>query len=585
LNITPSYNSIARTATVAAVFSAVVGIVLVVGFLNWRTGLPLDEPQYLALKKQLAASGDRPAVQQQLREVDVQLRQKYFRQQALVGRGAYLLAGGVAASVLLWQWAFTVRRRMPQPRTAPVSDRQVRQNRQAQWACVAVVVALASIICGWVVSSPSVLAGRFDELEFDADARQLPSESPPTLAPVHGKPLPTAEQLAANWHRFRGLHGAGISAFTDVPQRWNGATGEGVLWKSAIPLPGASSPIVWEKRVFLTGANEEQREVYCFDADAGKLLWQRPVDASGGAAGELRIDSAFGFAASTPTTDGQRVYAMFANGDVAAFDFVGQEVWSFSLGVPDNSYGHATSLAIWKDLLIIQMDQGSEGKSRLLAIRGSTGETVWQIEREVAATWSTPIVVEFEEEARIITCADPWVITYAPEDGSEFWRAKCLSGDVAPSPVYADGVVYVANDLAVVAAIRDGGQGDVTESHILWSADVGLPDISSPLVADQYLLLVASYGELVCYDRQQGGEEPLWEEFLDDTVFASPSLVAGNVYLMGEQGKGWVVRAGAAGVEQIAENDLGEPCVSSPAFQPGRIYLRGKDHLFCVGQE
>ena len=168
---------------------------------------------------------------------------------------------------------------------------------------------------------------------------------------------------------------------------------------------------------------------------------------------------------------------------------------------------------------------------------------------------------------------------------SDLWRVKCLRGDVCPSPVYAAGVLYVANDSAVAAAIRDGGRGDVTDSHLLWTADIGLPDICSPLVSDQHLLLIASYGALVCYDRNKGGEEPLWEESLDDSVLASPSLVGDTVYFIGEQGKGWVVRAGTAGLEPIAENDLGEPCLSSPAFQPGRIYIRGKEHLFCIGED
>ena len=324
--------------------------------------------------------------------------------------------------------------------------------------------------------------------------------------------------------------------------------------------------------------------LYCFDANNGELSWQRPVDSGAGEGGDLHVDSPFGYAAPTPITDGRRVYAMFANGDVAAFDLAGREAWSLSLGIPENSYGHAASLAMWQDLLIIQLDQDDEAKSRLLALRGSTGEVAWNVERGVPASWSTPMVVELDGQARIITSADPWVIAYRAMDGSEIWRADCLSGDVAPSPVYADGIVYVANDSAKVAAIRDGGQGDVTASHVLWSADIGLPDISSPLVTEEHLLLVASYGDLVCYDRQPTGDQPRWEAFLDDIAFASPSLVGDTVYLIGEQGKGWVVRSGDAEMEKVAENDLGEPCVSSPAFQPGRIYLRGKEHLFCIGE-
>jgi outer membrane protein assembly factor BamB len=277
---------------------------------------------------------------------------------------------------------------------------------------------------------------------------------------------------------------------------------------------------------------------------------------------------------------------MFASGDLAAFDLDGTELWSRDFGIPGNPYGHASSLATYQDLLIIQLDQGSgrDGQSRLFALRGATGETVWQAARAVPASWSTPIVVAYEGQPRIITCADPWVIAYAADDGREIWRVKCLEGDVGPSPVYADGVVYVANDSAVAAAIRDGGDGDVTQSHLLWSAEFGMPDICSPLVTDRHLLLIASHGGLVCYDRETGGEEPLWEEDLGAMLLASPSLVGDRVHLICEDGTGRVVKPSETGVEQIAANDLGEPCFTSPAFQSGRIYLRGEKHLFCLGE-
>ena len=128
--------------------------------------------------------------------------------------------------------------------------------------------------------------------------------------------------------------------------------------------------------------------------------------------------------------------------------------------------------------------------------------------------------------------AEPWVIAYAADDGRELWRAECLQGDIGPSPVYGDGVVYVANDNAVAAAIRDGGEGDVTESHIVWTAEFALPDICSPLLTDDHVLLVAAYGGLVSYDRETGGDEPIWEEDLGTILMASPCRVGDRVYLI-----------------------------------------------------
>jgi outer membrane protein assembly factor BamB len=319
----------------------------------------------------------------------------------------------------------------------------------------------------------------------------------------------------------------------------------------------------------------------------GQVLWQKAVGGEMPNDAELKVSQETGFAAPTPATDGQRVYAMFPRGDLVAFDLNGNELWYLNVGTPQNSYGHASSLATYEDLLIVQLDQGTarDDQSKLMALHGSTGEVAWQVKRAVPNSWSTPIVVQHAGQAQIITCSQPWVIAYAAKDGRELWRADCLAGDVGPSPVYKDGVVYVANDGAIAAAIDVGGEGDVTESHIRWTAEFGLPDICSPLVTDKQLLLVTSYGSLASYDREQGGEEPLWEADLDGVCMASPSRVGDQVYLISEIGKGSVLKPSDEGCEKLAENDLGERCFASPAFQPGRIYIRGEHHLFCIGQK
>ena len=595
MKFAPSYQSIVWTGTVSGVFSAIVCVGLVVNFFGSRQAiLPLDEPAYLALKQQLEADAANTELQERLRNFDAQLRGRYFHQQTFARRGAYLLAAGVVATLLLAHWSATVRRRLPQPKPVFVStDAEARHTQLGQWAAGSVTFALVAVVLGSTLASRSVLPRNLAELNASPPSLVRSAENvgqtavdSPQPDTSFAAPPPTAAQLAANWHRFRGPRGSGVSAFTDVPAAWDAASGEGILWKTSVELPGMSSPVVWEKRIFLTGADVERREVYCFDTESGELRWHKPVAEAAAVKGEFGVDEATGYAAPTPAADGRRVYAMFASGDLAAFDFEGNQMWSQDFGLLDNPYGHASSLAMHQDLLIVQLDQAAakSGKSKLLALNGASGEMVWQTERAVPASWATPIVVEFEGQPRIITCAEPWVIAYAADDGSEIWRAECLQGDVGPSPVYAEGVVYVANDNAVVAAIRDGGEGDVTESHILWSARFGLPDICSPLVADRYLLLIASYGGLVCYDREQGGNEPLWEEDLGAMLLASPSLVGAQVYLISDEGPGWVLKLGASGAERIAENNLGERCFTSPAFQPSRIYVRGEQHLFCIGE-
>jgi outer membrane protein assembly factor BamB len=192
-------------------------------------------------------------------------------------------------------------------------------------------------------------------------------------------------------------------------------------------------------------------------------------------------------------------------------------------------------------------------------------------------------VIEHNGQWQIITCGDPWVIAYSPDDGSELWRANCLErAEVGPSPVSSDGIVYAGNDTAVFAAIRTDGTGDVSESHVRWTADYGIPDTCSPLVTDAFVLTLASYGTLYCFDKQQGGE-PLWEEDLGADFISSPSLVGDRVYLFSKDGAALIVEPTPDGCKRILETQLGEECVTCPAFQDGKIIIRGSEHLFCIG--
>ena len=354
-----------------------------------------------------------------------------------------------------------------------------------------------------------------------------------------------------------------------------------------MPLEGKSSPVVWNDRVFLTGATVARREVYCFDTNTGQLLWQRLVPGAPESTTEPpKVSRDTGYAAPTPTTDGQRVYAIFANGDVVALDFAGQVLWTKSLGIPQNAYGHAASLAMHQNLVLIQFDQGAaEDKlSRLLAVNGPTGEMVWATARQVPNSWSSPIVIDVAGRAQIVTAADPWVIAYDLATGKEIWRAKCLRADIGPSPVFANGIVYVASEFPALSAIRADGTGDVTQTHLLWSGEESLPDTASPLATNQFVFTLASYGVLTCYDCRTG--EMLWDEEFEGSDFSSsPSLVGRRLYLFSKSGKGWVVEPTRDGCQRLSESNLREECVASPAFHAGRVYIRGSKHLFCLGKQ
>jgi len=285
-------------------------------------------------------------------------------------------------------------------------------------------------------------------------------------------------------------------------------------------------------------------------------------------------------------SDGRYAAAIFANGDLAAYDLDGKLAWSQSLGIPENPYGHAASLAIYKNLVLVPFDQATAkaAKSKLRALDIATGHTVWEQTRPVPSSWSTPIVIRAANRDQVVTTASPWIIAYDPADGKELWRVKGSQGDVAPSPVAVGATVFaVANDSAPVLAIRADGSGDVTANKVLWKGEDNTPDICSPLATEDFVFLLTSEGMLTCYDAHKG--DKLWEHDLNDfKCKASPSLVNQELYLFSESGKAWILAPSRAGVKRVRQTDLGEGCVSCPAFQDGRMYVRGKKNLFCIGQ-
>jgi hypothetical protein len=220
----------------------------------------------------------------------------------------------------------------------------------------------------------------------------------PAAPPQAAAAQPRGDDAARSWPRFRGSDGSGISPYANVPDDWDGRSGKNILWKTPIPLPGNSSPVIVAGRIFLTGADETKRQVYCFDAASGKPLWQADVPSTP-ESNKLELKDSQqevpGYAAPTMATDGRYVAAIFANGDMACFDLNGKLAWSKSLGVPENPYGHAASLASYKNLLIVPFDQAlvKSKKSKIRAIDFAGGRVVWERSRPVKSSWTSPIVV------------------------------------------------------------------------------------------------------------------------------------------------------------------------------------------------
>ena len=259
----------------------------------------------------------------------------------------------------------------------------------------------------------------------------------------------------------------------------------GPTWRGAppIPAPGHSSPVVWGDRVFISGGTAAKREVFCYNVSSGALLWRRAVENVPGSPPKVpEVPEDTTYAASTMATDGRRVYAIFANGDLGALNFDGSVAWTKYLGPMKNPYGYAASLAVWGTNLLIQLDQGetpAEG-SKLISLQGASGRVLWERSRPVPASWATPIVIEAAGKTQIITLAKPLVIAYALAGGDELWRAELLDNEVVPSPVFAGGLVFLLNPAAKLIALRPDGAGDVTKTRVAWTNERECPRHRQP---------------------------------------------------------------------------------------------------------
>ncbi|HOW65691.1 MAG TPA: PQQ-binding-like beta-propeller repeat protein [Candidatus Paceibacterota bacterium] len=568
-----------RSAWIAGLFCGLLIVLLTFSYLEGLQYDPLESKELAALKADLVAKPMDSALKQKIRDLDLTLRQHHATYQARASLGGWmLLAGGIIFLASLKTAMY--RKKLNRPEQGPPTVEQANfRARHTQWA----TVVLALLISGWILST---IRSSTTLLSAESAKPPVQEEDAPTAVAMPSTPFPTLDEIERNWPRFRGPYGSGVSRFTNILTTWNTQTGEGIAWKTAIPLFGPNSPVVWENRVFLTGSSAKNREVFCFDATNGKLLWRGPVETQQSPAEPPTVmEDSGGYSASTAATDGRRVYAIFANGDVAAFDYQGTRVWARSLGKPDNSYGHATSLELYQNRLLIQFDQGSgkDNKSKLLALDTATGQTAWESQpRPVANSWSSPLFIEAAQKPQVITCANPWVISYNPTDGTEIWRAQALYGEVTPSPIYSGGMIFTVMEGEALCAIRPDGSGDVTKTHIAWKAEDGLPDICSPLADGQRIYLLTSHGTLTCYELTSG--KKLWEHELDLTLNASPSLVGDRLWLFSVEGQ--VIQVAAANeFKELGRFAMGEEVLASPAFAEGRAFIRTKNHLFCIAKK
>ena len=432
---------------------------------------------------------------------------------------------------------------------------------------------------------------------------------------------PDPHSPIGSWPSFRGPQASGVAERQNLPDRWNGKTGENILWRTPIPGLAHSSPVVWGHRIFVTSASSSDPNatfrpglygdgdaskdrsshrwmIYAFDKRTGKILWERtahqgvPVD-------KRHIKSTY--ANSTPATDGRIVVAWFGSQGVHAYDVKGRFLWKVDLGrlnfgaydIPTYEWGSASSPIIWNGLVILQCD--TQDDSFILALDADTGKTVWKTERDEIPSWGTPTVAITSAGPELVTNASNYIRGYDPRTGKELWRLGRSSKITAPTPIFTDDMFVVVSGRAPerpIFVVRAGVRGDLTlpegkaESEaVAWSKTGRGSYMPTPLIYNGILYVLANNGLLDAYNLRNG--EELYRQRLPvvgSGFSGSPVASDGKLYLSNEDGDILVIAAGQK-FTHVATNSMGELLMATPALSEGVMYVRTSASLFAIGRK
>ncbi len=396
-----------------------------------------------------------------------------------------------------------------------------------------------------------------------------------------------ASTTAADWPGFRGPHGNGVADEKTLPLRWG--PDENVAWKVALPGPGASSPVVWGDRVFVTAstgvkASELVRHVLCFDRKTGKKLWQKSFPAplpENDLKGQV---TQHGFTTSTPATDGQRLYVSFGRGGLHVLDLDGKPLWHADLGEGTIVFGSGSSPLLVGDTVVVNAYTESQ---QLLAFEKSTGKRMWATPLR-GMCWSTPVLAAGPGgKQEIILNQNAGLRGFDAETGKDLWSVDNVPTYNSSTPVVRGGVIYAMNqgmgDREFVA-VKAGGRGDVTKTHIVWSQSKAGASYTSPLLAGdrlfyfsgQAFVLRARDGQLVTKKTLQGLKGQ----------YGSPILVGDKILIFARHGGAYVLSADDK-LQVLAHNTLGDDSDfnASPALVGGQIFIRSNQYLYCIGKK
>ncbi|MBI3839843.1 MAG: PQQ-binding-like beta-propeller repeat protein [Planctomycetia bacterium] len=394
----------------------------------------------------------------------------------------------------------------------------------------------------------------------------------------------TVSVYGENWPGWRGPERTGVTTDRGAPVAWSATSG--VRWKTALPGSGISNPIVWNGSVVCTssdGARQQDLHVVALSLDSGKLLWHTRL---WGTTPTLYHETKSSMASPSPITDGQQIYAFFGSGDVFCLDFEGRLLWHRSLaaeyGAFENRFAASSSPLLFEDSLIVQCDH--YGASYVIAIDKITGENRWKTDRpKVWLSWSSPICARVPQtsEYELILCGSEKIDAFDPRTGGKLWTLGGMARECIPTPVTGHGLLLaVSGPNGTSYAIRPGGRGDITASHVVWSSTRGNPFVPSAILVGDYYYLVDDHGIGSCLDARTGKQ--VWRKRFGGDFTASPVSADRRIYFVNEAGTTLVIQAGIQRYQELARNALDEPVFASPAISAGNLLIRAAGRLWCL---
>lgn len=392
----------------------------------------------------------------------------------------------------------------------------------------------------------------------------------------------TVNTPGEDWPCWRGPRLDGTSTETHVPVFWSATSN--VVWKTELPGVGHASPIIGGDRVFTVAAIPERQErlLLCLERTTGKMVWQQTVLA----APLEHKHTLNSFASSTPATDGDSVFVAFLDRDrmfAAAYDLNGKSKWAVRPGPFASMHGFCSSPIVYRDKIILNGDH--DGDSYLVALSRADGRILWKTPRENhTRSYCAPLIRDMGGRAQMVLSGDKCVASYDPNTGTRLWVIDGPTEQFVASPVYSEacGLVFITGGFPDhhILAIRPGGSGNVTQTHIAWRTTEGAAYVPSPIIVGEYFLVVSDGGVAHCFEARTG--KLAWKERLGEE-HASLISAEGRVYFLNDRGTVNVVKVGPQ-FERVAQNEIGEKCFASPAISQGQVFLRGERHLFCIGR-